>query len=357
MLFACNSGYRAPVASAEEIDAEVPRLIAHERVAGVALAVIDDGQIAHVGAYGLRSRERGEPLARDTIMPAASFTKTAVAYALLRLAEARRVALDRPLADVTQLPRYADIRDDARTRTLTARHVLAHTTGFANFRWLETDEKLRFHADPGVRYGYSGEGYQLLHAALAEGGIDLAAELQTIFDELGMTRSRMQWDEALGDNLADGYDHANTLVPFQRRKRVDAAGSLATTIDDQARLWAAIVRGDGLAKETRAALVAPQIAIRSRAQFPTLDPTKDSRGPAIGLAAGLGVTLFDDPSRGRMWFKGGHDDGTGNLAVCVERDRRCVVLLGNSTRAERIYPALVHFILGNTAMPWWWIYR
>jgi hypothetical protein len=30
----------------------------------------------------------------------------------------------------------------------------------------------------------------------------------------------------------------------------------------------------------------------------------------------------------------------------------CVVLLANSVRAELIYPELVGFILGDTAMPW-----
>ena len=52
---------------------------------------------------------------------------------------------------------YSDLEDDARWRSLTPRILLTHTSGFANFRWLETDQRLRFHHDPGSRYGYSGE--------------------------------------------------------------------------------------------------------------------------------------------------------------------------------------------------------
>ena len=42
--------------------------------------------------------------------------------------------------------------------------------------------------------------------------------------------------------------------------------------------------------------------------------------------------------------------------VCVERQRRCLVLLSNDARAERIYPALAHAVLGATSMPWTWEY-
>ena len=56
------------------------------------------------------------------------------------------------------------------------------------------------------------------------------------------------------------------------------------------------------------------------------------------------------------WFKGGHNDWTGNFVICLEQSRRCVVLLANDVRAERVYPDLVRFILGPTRMPWTWEY-
>jgi CubicO group peptidase (beta-lactamase class C family) len=40
--------------------------------------------------------------------------------------------------------------------------LLSHTSGFANFRWLEDDRKLRIHFEPGSRFAYSGEGIDLL---------------------------------------------------------------------------------------------------------------------------------------------------------------------------------------------------
>lgn len=73
------------------------------------------------------------------------------------------------------------------------------------------------------------------------------------------------------------------------------------------------------------------------------------------LAAGLGVIVFDGP-QGHGFYKGGHNDSTGNTWVCVEGRRSCVVILSNDVRAEAGFPALVKFLLGETGAPWFWEY-
>jgi len=64
---------------------------------------------------------------------------------------------------------------------------------------------------------------------------------------------------------------------------------------------------------------------------------------------------FRDAS-GQGWLKGSHNDWTGNMVVCLESGKRCVVLLANDVRAERLYPELARTVLGDTAMPWTWEY-
>ena len=129
-----------------------------------------------------------------------------------------------------------------------------------------------------------------------------------------------------------------------------------TTITDQGRMWAGIMRGDGLSDHARAELVRPQLDIRSAHQFPTLWDDKDPRAAEIGLSAGLGLVTFGH-GEDKTWFKGGHNDWTGNMVVCQESERRCVVMLANSVRAELIYPDVVNLALGDTGMPWWWEYN
>src|SRR4029078_6503121 len=92
----------------------------------------------------------------STRFEAASLSKPVTAYVALQLVDAGRLALDAPL---TKYMPYADLPAYPRAKTMTARHVLSHTTGFAN--WRRRDPLKLFFA-PGERFRYSGEGYVYL---------------------------------------------------------------------------------------------------------------------------------------------------------------------------------------------------
>ncbi len=362
-LVACSNSETPVTTGYNSVDAEVQRLMVEADVKGLALAIIDDGQLVHVAAFGHRNVEQELPLLNDTIMYGASLTKTAFAYMVLQLVDEGKFELDNPLSEYLPNPiesydDYEDIADDDRRNILTARHVLTHSSGFANFRWLEDDRKLRFHFTPGERYAYSGEGFYLLQFALEQGlGLDVKAEMQRrVFDRFKMPNTSMQWRADFAENLADGYAMDGSYEPHDERSNVHAAGSMDTTIEDQGNMWAGIVRGDKLSENSRAELVSPQLAITSAHQFPTLWDDKDPRGTEIGLAAGLGLVTFGQGEE-KVWFKGGHDDWTGNMVVCREMAQQCVVMLSNSVRAELIYRDIVKVVLGNTSMPWWWEYH
>ncbi|WP_051933510.1 serine hydrolase [Massilia sp. BSC265] len=345
-------------------DDEVRRLMARENVQGLALAVIDRGQVMSVKTYGKRNVERDLPLMPQTVMYGASLTKAAFAYMLLQLVDEGKLDLDAPLTALLPqaLPAYdrqpwdfSDLAEDERWRALTPRILLTHSSGLANFRWVEPDRKLRFHFDPGTRYAYSGEGFYILQLVVERGlGLDTGREMQRrVFDRFGMRNTSMAWRPDFAANLADGYTLDGRMEPHDERSRPSAAGSMDTTIEDQARLWAGVVRGEGLSTASRAMMVKAWLPIGSASQFPTL-----TAAPAIwpqSLAAGLGVVAFVDRS-GPAWFKGGHNDSTGNMVLCLERGQRCVVMLANDVRAERIYPELARRVLGETDMPWGWEY-
>lgn len=363
-LAACATTPPAPsLPTSAAIDAEAARLMSKENVVGMAVAVIDQGKVVHVNAYGLRNRERNLPLETDTIMYGASLTKVAFAYMVMQLVDEGRLDLDKSIADYLPKPLpeyedYADLAGDERWRKLTPRILLNHASGFSNLRFLEEDGKLRFHWTPGERYGYSNEGIWVLQNTLAWGlGLDIGAEMQRrVWDRFGMTRTSMQWRADFADNNADGYALDGTFEPHDHRDNVAAAGSMDSTIADQANLWAGIVNGEGLSPAARAELVRPQYPVANARQFPTLSADTDPRGPAISLSSGVGVMTFMDPAAGLTWHRGGHNDWTGNMVICQDARRRCVVFLGNSVRAELIYPELAEFILGPTNTPWWWHY-
>ena len=100
--------------------------------------------------------------------------------------------LSKPLHEC---PAYADLKTDERYQQITARHVLGHSTGFPNWRFLTQDQRLNIKFPPGERYSYSGEGINLLQMVVEEitgkSLEDLAQE--KVFGPLGMTRSSYVW--------------------------------------------------------------------------------------------------------------------------------------------------------------------
>ena len=156
--------------------------------------------------------------------------------------------------------------------------ALTHSTGFHNFWFIEPDQKLRIHFDPGSRYSYSGEGFILLQFAIEQGartkglGLDVKELTNAIFARLGMTRTSLQWRADFRPNLADGWNDKGEPQEHDQRSKVRVAGSMDTTITDLAKFIAALVRGDGLSPASRAEMVKPSLHIGTAHQFPTSLP-------------------------------------------------------------------------------------
>ena len=318
-------------------------------------------------AFGERNA-KGDPLTPQTIMYGASLTKAVFAYSVLRLVDEGKIDLDRPIAAMLAKPlpdygnldaygNWGDLAGDERWRTITPRMILGHSTGFANFSFLEPDGKLRIHFDPGSRYGYSGEGIMLLQFGIEKGlGLDAGREIQRlVFDPLKMPNSSLVWRPDFAANLADGWELDGKAVPHDERGRVRAAGSMDTTITDLANFAAALVSGEGLSNAARAELLRPGLAIRSRSQFPTLQDDAPAAERSAGIASSVGLITFTGP-QGAAFFRGGHNDSTGNTLVCLEKGERCVLIMSNDVRAEAAFPMIVREILGETGAPWRWIF-
>jgi CubicO group peptidase (beta-lactamase class C family) len=187
-------------------------------------------------------------------------------------------------------------------------------------------------------------------------GIDVGREMQRrVFDRFDMPNTSMMWRPDFASNLADGWDGKGLIEPHDERSKVRAAGSMDTTIEDLARFAAGYVLGEGLAKPGRVELTRPQLPITSKTQFPSLQAPVPPANRRKDLAAGLGIILFEGP-QGPGFFKGGHNDTTANIWVCVERSLSCVVILSNDVRAEAAFPFLVRTALGDTGVPWRWEY-
>jgi CubicO group peptidase (beta-lactamase class C family) len=269
-LPAVTRGQTAPSArrkSSPHLDAEalakierhVPTLMREKAVPGVSLAIVEEGRLVWQRAFGVQDAETKVPVDNDTVFEAASVSKTAFAYAALKLCERGVLGLDTPLTKYTQQP----FASDARIERVTARHALSHTTGFPDWR---TSLRLEFEADPGTRFHYSGEGYYYLQSVIAEiagrrltapcgryeAGFEVCATdfdafmRRSLLDPLGMTASGYQWRESFAPHAARG--HGVKGEPLARKKpnavdvaRYGAVGELHTTVSDYAKFLIAVL--------------------------------------------------------------------------------------------------------------------
>ena len=88
---------RALAADLGRIDETVRQAMAATGTRGLAIAVVEGGQVVFTKAYGVRDAHAA-PLREDTVMYGASLTKAAFGYLVMQLVEEGRLGLDVPIA-------------------------------------------------------------------------------------------------------------------------------------------------------------------------------------------------------------------------------------------------------------------
>lgn len=340
-----------------EIDATVTRLISEAKVAGIGIAILNDGKVAYLKTYGVRDKEKNLPLTPDTVMLSASFSKVAFACLVMQLTDDRVIDLDKPVyrylpRPLTEYDAYRDLTDDPRYKKITAGMLLSHTSGFPNWRG---KEKLSIHFEPGSQFAYSGEGIALLQLVVETAAGKPLNDLMRdrVFQPLGMTRTSMVWEDRFEDDHANGYDEEERSLGPYKGTGAHAAGSMQTTITDFSRFLLAVRRGERLLPQTREQMLSPQVRILSQHEFPTLSTKTTDENKPISLSYGLGWGLYWTPY-GKAFFKEGHDEGWEHYAVCFDKTGTGLVIMTNSSNGESIYKELLETLIGNTYTPIEW---
>ncbi len=322
----------------------VPELMRRADVPGLQLAFVEDGHVTVTAAFGYADTETERAVTDHTVFEAASLSKPVFAYAVLRLVDRGEWDLDEPLWNILEYERLAH---DDRARELTTRLVLTHTTGLPNWAWGET--QLSFNADPGERWGYSGEGIVYLQRAVeAKTGLtleELAA--REVFEPLGMTETHYAWVASF-DTLA-AIPHDEFGFPANRRtpERGNAAGSLHTTATDYARFVGAMFTGEGLEPETHAAMLARGASLVG-AEW------GDDEEAKTHLFWGLGWGLEEGRLGSSFWHWG--DQGTARCFVAAYPETGdALVYFTNSANGLAIAPALLGLVFDDDQWALRWL--
>jgi CubicO group peptidase (beta-lactamase class C family) len=335
----------AQAASRSNIDATVRRLMREGEVPGVSIAVIERGKIAWRQTYGVANAQTGARLGDCAIFESASLGKPVFAYAVLKLVDADVLSLDVPLQDY-----LAEPAADDRMKHITARMVLAHTTGFQNE--VMPGETLAVHFTPGSRFSYSGAGFLLLervieHLTRKELPI-LMQEL--VFAPLGMRDSAYVWLPEYESCKAFGH-RASGRVAERRRPATATMATLHTTAADYARFMIAIMKGAGLKPATAKAMLSTQSAIDESC----INCLKPGRGTiSKTLSWGLGWGLQRTPRGNAFWHWGENNGEFQNFAIGYPNGDG-VVVFTNSGNGFSIMPEIIAAVFAGEHPSFAWM--
>jgi CubicO group peptidase (beta-lactamase class C family) len=223
---------------------------------GLALAVVESGDVVHAAGYGLADLRNGRPVAPDTIFHLASCGKQFTGLGILMLAEAGKLHLDDPIGKhLAALSGYGP--------RVTIRRLLHHTAGIRDFYDDASYDQVveRFgrptNADiirlcselgcptaedrigAGDKCVYSNSGYDLLGALIEQLSGETYHDFfqRRVFDPLGMKDTFSVPDRRAGDSrcaIGYGLDEEGGFVEEAGNEfdGLVGSGSFYTTIGD-----------------------------------------------------------------------------------------------------------------------------
>ena len=233
------------LALARKLDEKAPEWLMESNVPSLAVAYIRNGNVQWTRVYG--DQAQGVPATTQTLYNIASLAKPISAEVILRLVSAGHLSLDEPLSDYWIDP---DIESDPRHTELTLRLALSHQTGFKNWRY-QTEGVLRFDADPGTQFGYSGEGFEyalrFTERKLKRDWESLASEY--VFAPTGMTNTSYTEQTWFADRIARPYAPSEGYLEPSIQKTPSAADDVYSTIGDYAAFLVSVMNRKGLSAE------------------------------------------------------------------------------------------------------------
>ncbi len=256
------------------LDRDLAALSLRPEMAGLAVAIVEDGRLSFVGTYGAADRSTGAPVTPSTMFRWASVSKTATGMLAAKLAADGTVDLARPVASwrtSLRLPDGAEAR-------LNLAQILSQQTGLTEHAY---DEKLEegqnpallraslasapLQCPPGTCYTYQNIAFDTASEILAQAAGTSFDEAMAarLFGPLGMTSASLGMARLTGARDWARPHHMGTVRAVKEAYwRVPAAAGVDSNIVDFATWMRAAMglRPDVLAAPVLQSALQPRVA-------------------------------------------------------------------------------------------------
>jgi CubicO group peptidase (beta-lactamase class C family) len=287
----------------EQVDRFVLAEMQRQKVPGVAIGIVRNGEPLIAKGYGDANVELGVPVTPRTIFQSGSVGKQFTAVALMLQVEDGKLGLD------DSVTKYLPDAPPS-WRSITIRHLLTHTSGIPDYtertagdsaagidlrRDYTEDElakaafRLPLQFEPGSRWSYSNTGYLLLGIVIHKVSGRFYGDVlrDRVFTPLGMKTARIISEEDIVPNRAAGY----RLVDGELKNQDWVAPTLNTTADGSLYLsmldliaWDRGLRARGILKPESWSLIYAPVSLPSGRTYP------------------YGFGWFLDESGGKPWY-------------------------------------------------------
>jgi len=300
-------------------------------VPSASLAIVKDGQVAYVKAYGDARLEPKTPATPEMRYSIGSISKQFTAAAILLLQEQGKLSLDDKVGKF--------IPNLTRANEVTIRQLLSHTSGYQDY-WpqdyvmpgmlqpvtaqsiLDTWARKPLDFEPGTKWQYSNTNYVIAGLIIEKAaGMPLLQFLrERVFTPLGMTSVTDTDEQKLGDSDPTGYLRyaLGPLRPAPKEGKgwLFAAGELAMQAQDLAK-WDISIIDQKLMKPASYHELSTDTLLKN----------------GTGTRYGLGVTVSSLAGH-RSLSHGGEVSGFTAQNVVFPEDRAAVVVLTNQDAAS-----------------------
>lgn len=255
------SNEAVPIDSIEQfINHEMERM----GIPGLSIAIINNAEVVYHNTFGWANVETAQPVDSTTLFEGASLSKPVFAHMVMFLVEEGQLDLDRPLLDYLDYTYPGTDPENPDLQKITARMVLSHTSGFPNWR---EDFELMVEFEPGSRFQYSGEGYQLL-SKVVESILETDYRgVETYFEEkvarpFGMSVTKFVQDSYNIEHKSMPYENGEVL-PLNRWEGAEfnPASAIHSEALDFSRWIIALLNEEGLSSQSYETLFTNQINV------------------------------------------------------------------------------------------------
>jgi serine-type D-Ala-D-Ala carboxypeptidase/endopeptidase len=307
---------------------------------GLVYGIVADGQLVHLGTFGVQDLDSKRPVSADTLFRIASMTKAFTALTVLKLRDDGLLRLDAPAADyVPELRGWKYPTDDS--PPIRVRDLLNHVGGLVtDDPWGDRQQPLPeedftrmlragvpFSSAPGTRFEYSNFGYALLGRIITNLSKRPYADTitRTLLQPLGMESSGFDVETAAPGQRALGYrweDDAWRVEPTLGHGVFGAMGGLQTSAADYAK-WVAYLLSAWPARngpETGPVRRATVRELVHGSNFPRARNRIGDSGPRAcrqAAAYGMGMVVAVDCDLGLTLSHGGGYPGYGSHVLLL----------------------------------------